>query len=75
MSRVPAYMHDEPRERSRTESKNKEKSFRSPSDTLECSDDGLPEGHIEKYFGSIKDETFDVPEDLPWPSDEDELFN
>jgi len=25
-------------------------------------DDKLPEGHIKKYFGSIKDETFTLPE-------------
>jgi len=35
----------------------------------ECFDDKLPEGHIDKYFGSIKDDSFQVPEELPWSLD------
>jgi hypothetical protein len=29
-------------------------------------DENWPKGFFEKYIGSIKDESFDVPRDIPW---------
>ncbi|MCL2712841.1 MAG: type II toxin-antitoxin system HicB family antitoxin [Methanomassiliicoccaceae archaeon] len=37
--------------------------------------DVWPNGHFEKYVGSIKDKTFKEPKDGPWTPGEDEKFN
>jgi len=44
------------------------------SETEERKDDRLPAGHIRRYFGSIKDETFVLPEDRPYSPDYPEGF-
>ena len=37
-------------------------------------DDGWPEGYFKKYIGSVKEDSFEIPEDPPWIPDEDEIL-